>query len=413
MPKLSKKVSGKMKNDRGFSCHREGVARGDLRISNDRTGVPLQKPAGDEAILPSKEELSNPPKVSAIVVNWNGMEFLPTCLDSLAKQSYKNLEIIVVDCASKDESVGFVKSNFHQVKLFSLKEDLGVPYALNLGCRHADGEYVLILNNDVYLPFDLVGKMVQEILKDKYSVINPVQFKADGSLLGAGYSIPLFGVHQLIKMKGEYPFYPCTACCLTTKEILMANPLNEKFFIYEDVEWGWRLKLKKVKCRVMTDGYFLHKDAGTVGSQSPRQIRYGAFSYLTTRYICFKNSTLLVLSPLLLLALLRYFLRNWFKGSKMVRSFWGGISDFFKKINEFSEYRRGIQKGRLVKSDIRILKEMIASHDFKRNFEINWWKHYKRDFEKRIKRDSETFMHSLRVGTTRKSKREEKECKIA
>ena len=336
-------------------------------------------------------------KVTAIVVNWNGREFLPTCLSSLFNQTYEELEVIVVDCASKDGSVFFIKSNYPLAKVIELKKDLGPPYAINLACQKAQGEYILILNNDVYLPPDLTTKMVREIKRDEYSVINPLQLKTDGSWVGAGYSIPLFGVNRLIKIKGEYPFYPCTACCLTTKKMLTDNPLNERFFLYEDAEWGWRLKLKKIKCRVVADGYFLHENAGTIGFGSPRQVRYATFSYIATRYICFKNSTLLASSPLFLLVLLKNFSRSWLKGAKIGWSFLGGICSFLKRTNEFSKYRRKIQVERSIKSDIQIIKEMIASHDFEINFKKNWQKDHQKILEEKIKRDLKNFTGFLQT----------------
>ncbi len=339
--------------------------------------------------------MSEEKKVSAIVVNWNGIKFLPVCLDSIFKQSYKNLEVIVVDCASKDESVPFVKSNYPLAKVIELKQDFGPPHAINLAAREAQGEYILILNNDVYLPFDLVTEMVQIIRGDEYSVVNPVQLKVDGTLIGVGYSLPFFGVAKWLKVKGESPFYPCTACCLTTKKILIDNPLNENFFIYEDVEWGWRLKHKKVKCKVAVDAYFLHKNAGTLGSKSPKQVRYATFGYLATRYICLKNITLIFFSPFFLLVLLKYFFRNLIRGNKILRSYFEGICDFLKKGNDISKYRKRIQSERLIGSDIHIIREIIASHVFETNFKIDWQKNPQNIYEERIKGDSKNLVHSF------------------
>ena len=329
--------------------------------------------------------MSEEKKVSAIVVNWNGIKFLPVCLDSLFKQTYKNLEVIVVDCASKDESVPFIKSNYPLTKVIELKQDFGPPYAINLAVREAQGEYILILNNDVFLPEDLVCKTVNELRKDENSVINPIQLKMDGNLVGAGYSIPFFKVNRWLKLKGESPFYPCTACCLVTKKILMETPLNERFFIYEDLEWGWRLKLNKVKCRVATNTYFRHENAGTIGFRSPKQVRYATFSYLSTRYICLKNLTLLAFSPLLLLTLTKYFFRCWVRGAETMKAFLGGISDFLKKLHDHKAYRCAIQTERRVKSDLEIIKEIIASQNFEVEFKKNWHKEYYKIYEERLK----------------------------
>ena len=60
------------------------------------------------------------PIVSIIIVNWNGRTYLPDCLDSLAGQSFRDFEVVLVDNGSVDESVSFVKDNYPWVKLVPL-----------------------------------------------------------------------------------------------------------------------------------------------------------------------------------------------------------------------------------------------------------------------------------------------------
>ena len=149
-------------------------------------------------------------KVSAIVVNWNGMEFLPTCLDSIFKQDYNNIEVIVVDCASRDESVSWIVENYPKTKVIALQKDPGPPAAINLAAREAKGEYILILNNDVILPEDLIEKMAKELRTDKNCVINPVELNWEGRYVRSGIPDLLFGryLSYFIKVKGDSPFYP-------------------------------------------------------------------------------------------------------------------------------------------------------------------------------------------------------------
>lgn len=65
------------------------------------------------------------PKVSIIVLNWNGKKFLKNCLDSLRKVTYSHLEIIVVDNNSTDGSQEFVKANYQKVIFIENKENYG------------------------------------------------------------------------------------------------------------------------------------------------------------------------------------------------------------------------------------------------------------------------------------------------
>lgn len=300
-------------------------------------------------------------KVSTIVVNWNGIKFLPVCLDSLFKQTYKNLEVIVVDCASGDESVSFIKSNYPLVKVIELKQDFGPPYAINLAAREAQGEYILILNNDVYLPENLVAEASAELEKDENCVINPIQLDFDGNFIGAGYPAMNFGLQKFFRPKELRPFYACTACCLVAKRIVEENWFNELFFLYEDVEWGWRLNLKKVHQKPLLNSYFLHKNAGSVIKGSPKQEKMAIYSFLATYYICFKPSTLTLLFPAIIFTLLKKLLSLCRRDLFLISSFFQGFTAFIKCSSKLSQYKRKVQKERLVKSDVWILKKMIGS----------------------------------------------------
>ena len=91
-------------------------------------------------------------ELSVIIVNYNGLKYLQNCLESLY-DNLKNIhfEIIVVDNNSGDESCHFIKQYFPDVKLSESKENLGFGKANNYGVQHADGEFILFLNNDTIL----------------------------------------------------------------------------------------------------------------------------------------------------------------------------------------------------------------------------------------------------------------------
>ena len=73
------------------------------------------------------------PVVSVIIVNWNGRTYLPDCLDSLAEQSFRDFEVILVDNGSEDDSVALVKEFYPWVKLVSLNENIGFAVGNNRG----------------------------------------------------------------------------------------------------------------------------------------------------------------------------------------------------------------------------------------------------------------------------------------
>ena len=88
------------------------------------------------------------PKVTVIIVNYNGKRWLGDCLKSLFEQSFKNFEVILVDNNSTDDSVLFTKKYFQKVKIVQLNSNTGFAGGNNAGYKEAKGEFILFVNND-------------------------------------------------------------------------------------------------------------------------------------------------------------------------------------------------------------------------------------------------------------------------
>ncbi len=100
--------------------------------------------------------------LSIIIVNYNVKEFIQNLLHSIAKAA-RNIqyETIIVDNASNDGSVEFLKEKYPEVKLIANKENLGFSKANNLGLKIAKGKYFLLLNPDTLLREDTLQKMIE------------------------------------------------------------------------------------------------------------------------------------------------------------------------------------------------------------------------------------------------------------
>lgn len=100
--------------------------------------------------------------LSIIIVNYNVKEFLQNLLHSLQK-AVQNIshEIIVVDNASDDGSIEFIREKFSYVQLISNKTNLGFSKANNEGLKIAKGKYLLLINPDTIVSEDTISKMIQ------------------------------------------------------------------------------------------------------------------------------------------------------------------------------------------------------------------------------------------------------------
>src|SRR5574341_2011488 len=86
--------------------------------------------------------------ISVIIPNWNGSQFLPTCLNALRQQTFRDFEIIVVDNGSTDGSRGLLARNYPEVRVIAFEKNRGFASAANEGIRAARGEISALLNND-------------------------------------------------------------------------------------------------------------------------------------------------------------------------------------------------------------------------------------------------------------------------
>src|SRR6266849_2712021 len=101
------------------------------------------------------------PLVSVLIVNFNGLRHLEECLTPVFAQTYSNIEVVLVDNASKDDSVNFIRKNYPAVKLVVSPTNLGFAGGNNLGGRHCLGELIFFLNNDTRADTGAVAALIK------------------------------------------------------------------------------------------------------------------------------------------------------------------------------------------------------------------------------------------------------------
>jgi GT2 family glycosyltransferase len=110
-------------------------------------------------------------KVSVIVLVWNGLQYLPACLDALLDQEYADCEIVVVDNASTDGSADFVTQRYPQVRLIRNQRNLGFAAGNNVGLGAATGDVLVLLNQDTIVRPGWLRGLVQALERPEVGVV--------------------------------------------------------------------------------------------------------------------------------------------------------------------------------------------------------------------------------------------------
>ncbi len=224
--------------------------------------------------------------LSIIIVNYNVKEFLQNLIYSIYKAGQKiNYEIIIVDNASDDGSVEFLREKFPDIKLIVNEKNLGFSKANNLGLSIAKGKYILLLNPDTIVQEDTFEKTI--IFFEQTSdagmagckILNP-----DGTLqLACRRSFPgpwtsfckvtglsnlfpgsrLFARYNLTYLN-ENQTYEVDAISgsfmmIKRETFEKVGKLDEQFFMYgEDLDWCYRVQKEGYKVYYVHDTQIIH-----------------------------------------------------------------------------------------------------------------------------------------------------------
>lgn len=105
-------------------------------------------------------------KVSVCIVNWNTRDYLYDCIRSLEELNIANLEIIVVDNCSSDESSAMVKKFFPNIRFIQNTVNSGYARGNNQALSYAGGKYILFLNPDTVIPYNIFDKLIEKMESD-------------------------------------------------------------------------------------------------------------------------------------------------------------------------------------------------------------------------------------------------------
>ncbi len=246
-------------------------------------------------------------RLDIVIPNYNGKEFLQTCLDSLRQQSCTDFHIIVVDNGSMDGSVEFLAQNYPEVEVLAWTKNTGFSAAVNGGIRAGSAPLIFLLNNDT----ELDRQCIERLLAAAKNQPNYDFFAAkmlnyqDRSLLdgagdaffrgGVGYKLGTMEKDSELYNTARQVFGACAGAALYRREFFDELGLfDEDFFAYlEDVDLNLRANSRGKKCWYVPDAHVYHIGSATTGSKiNPFTVK------LSTRnngYVLLKNFPFMLL----------------------------------------------------------------------------------------------------------------------
>jgi hypothetical protein len=310
--------------------------------------------------------------VAVLVLNWNGKRYLSECFTSLQNQTCRDFETYLVDNNSQDDSVSFMQENFPWVKIIRLRENMEFARSYNIAAGIVEEEYLLFLNNDIYVKEDCIERLIErrkkaDILGCKllfYDRRNVIQHAGIQILpLGGGYEIG-HGENDDGRFDGEkYVGGVCGAAMFICRNLFLQLLFDQEFEAYfEDVDLCWRALLKGKTILYVPQAVVYHKFGGSYEHDSARTMFLSQRNRLETMM---KNFSTFSLIKALLLSVV-------WDGKRIIRFCidrkidiaFSLIKSYFyiiMNIHHILEKRKKVQEERMISDKELYVRGYIAS----------------------------------------------------
>ena len=232
--------------------------------------------------------MQNECKLSIITINYNGLKDTCELIDSFPFNN--EMEVIVVDNASKQDEASIILERFPQVKVIRSEKNLGFAGGNNLGIKEAKGDYILLINNDTFFKEFNIDALIERLeSSERIGLVcpklrfawrnNPIQF--------AGYTplSPITVRNQAIGFgeedHGQYdtphktPYAHGAAMLIKRDAIDRVGLMPECFFLYYE-ELDWSMMFTRAGYEIWYDPActVYHKESQTTGQNSPLRTYY-------------------------------------------------------------------------------------------------------------------------------------------
>lgn len=266
-----------------------------INLSQERTpSVPVRGTQLSKTVIPDMRVAE--PKVTIIILNWNGMDHTLRCLESLLRIDYYNCDVIVVDNNSEDGSPKAIADSFPTVQIMRNSQNVGFAEGCNVGIRQAmksGSAYVWLLNNDTLVDPQSLTFLVRAAEKDNsigmtgskiYDYDDPNVIRCAGMTInwfrGEAHFI---GWHQ--RDNGQFNNYSdvegLEGCSLLIRRRVCEDVglMDKDYFLYgEEIDWCVRARQRGFRCTFVPESIVFHKGGASSG-EAYRPI----LSYYSTR----------------------------------------------------------------------------------------------------------------------------------
>ncbi len=226
--------------------------------------------------------------VSVIVLCWNSRQRIGDCLTSLLALESPAAELIVVDNASSDETLQFVRQSFPGVTIVALDRNSGYAAGNNAGARVARGKYLAFLNDDTQVEKRWLSALVaaaeadpsvglvtsQIVYRERPDVLDSA---GDGYLRSGGAFKHHHGQSVNDAPATREVFGACGAGFLVRSDLFTSlGGFDEDFFmVYEDVDLSYRARLHGARCQYVAAALVYHAGSASIGWASKSQVFFG------------------------------------------------------------------------------------------------------------------------------------------
>lgn len=238
-------------------------------------------------------------KISIIIPVYNVEPYIKTCLQSVFNQSYKNIEIILVDDCGKDNSMEIIKTvidenkNLKEIKILRHKNNRGLSAARNTGIENSTGDYIYFLDSDDTLPSNSIELLVSEIKKynnDIDFVIGAVKTYGNKNYIYPLLSKPYIDNNNDI-LNDYLSFKWNVMACNKLISKKMIDKYNIKFIegiYHEDMDFSFKLALHATKmacCYNITYNYLIRENSITTYKKEKNYNDYFSIIISNLKYL--------------------------------------------------------------------------------------------------------------------------------